>query len=410
MMHAQPLATVWRSQLRRTPDAWLVLLSAVHALLLTTPSIPLVAVGLWWNANTVAHNFIHQPFFRARPLNRGYSCFLSVLLGFPQTLWRERHVAHHAGRAPSIKGSRQLAIELALVLGAWATAAVFAPHLFVWTYLPGWALGLMLCSLQGHYEHARGTTSHYGWVYNFLFFNDGYHVEHHHHPGVHWTEIARLRAGVGASRWPPVLRWLDGLSLDALDGLERMVLHVPLFQRVVVAIHARAFERLLTNAGEIRSALIVGGGLFPRTALVLRRVLPQASLTIVDADEKHLHVARRFLDGDVVLRESFFAGSAPPGVDLAIVPLAYIGDRQQLYDEPPARLTLVHDWLWHKRGTSTIVSVLLLKRLNLVVRRAGSFHLRQGSGGLAKARSATAVGPAVRYPVGRRADRPAKSA
>ena len=360
------VAARWRSPLRHSPDAFLVSMSLVHgALLLATPSTLLIAIGLWWNANTVAHNFIHQPFFRTRAANRAYSCFLSVLLGFPQTVWRERHVAHHAGRAPSLRLSRQLAIELALVLAAWGMAALFAPHLFFWTYLPGWALGLMLCSVQGHYEHARGTTSHYGWLYNFLFFNDGYHVEHHRHPGVHWTEIAGLRTSEVTSRWPPVLRWLDGLSLD---GLERIVVRVPLFQRIVVAIHARAFRRLLRNAGEIRTALIVGGGLFPRTALVLRRVSPQTSLTIVDANEEHLRVARRFLDGDVVLRQSFFAGSAPPGVDLAIVPLAYIGDRQQLYEEPPARLTLVHDWLWHKRGTSAVVSILLLKRVNLVAR------------------------------------------
>ena len=29
---------------------------------------------------------------------------------------------------------------------------------------------------------------------------------------------------------------------------------------------------------------------------------------------------------------------------------------------------LIHDWLWHKRVRSAIVSILLLKRLNLVTR------------------------------------------
>jgi hypothetical protein len=45
-----------------------------------------------------------------------------------------------------------------------------------------------------------------------------------------------------------------------------------------------------------------------------------------------------------------------------------VGNRRGLYDDPPARLTLVHDWLWRRRGTSAIVSVLLLKRLNLIER------------------------------------------
>ena len=55
---------------------------------------------------------------------------------------------------------------------------------FLTTYLPGYAGGLALCALHGHYEHAGGTTSHYGTLYNVLLFNDGFHVEHHAHPGV----------------------------------------------------------------------------------------------------------------------------------------------------------------------------------------------------------------------------------
>src|SRR5919108_4756005 len=86
--------------LRHSPwDALLVGLSFLHAgVLLTLPSLPVIAIGLWWNANTIAHNFIHRPFFRARGLNRLYSIYLSALLGIPQSLWRERHLQHHAGQ------------------------------------------------------------------------------------------------------------------------------------------------------------------------------------------------------------------------------------------------------------------------------------------------------------------------
>src|SRR5687767_15012063 len=52
-------------------DATLVLLALVHGWLLWHfPSIPLLALGLWWNANTIAHNFIHKPFFHWPILNR----------------------------------------------------------------------------------------------------------------------------------------------------------------------------------------------------------------------------------------------------------------------------------------------------------------------------------------------------
>ena len=41
-------------------DALLVALSFAHGgALFAVPSIPVIALGLWWNSNTVAHNFIH---------------------------------------------------------------------------------------------------------------------------------------------------------------------------------------------------------------------------------------------------------------------------------------------------------------------------------------------------------------
>src|SRR5215470_10749732 len=77
-------------------EVWFVALALVHGgMLLAWPSILLVAIGLWWNANTISHNFIHRPFFRVRAANAAFSCYLSLLLGFPQSLWRARHLEHH---------------------------------------------------------------------------------------------------------------------------------------------------------------------------------------------------------------------------------------------------------------------------------------------------------------------------
>ena len=87
--------------LRHSPwDAVLVGFSFVHAaLLIVIPAIPVVGIGLWWTANTAAHNFIHTPFFRSRRLNRVYSLYLSAVMGIPQSLWRDRHLRHHRGPA-----------------------------------------------------------------------------------------------------------------------------------------------------------------------------------------------------------------------------------------------------------------------------------------------------------------------
>src|SRR5688500_629025 len=173
-------------------DAILVALAGAYgALLLTVPSPPLIAIGLWWTANTVAHNFIHLPFFRSRAANRVFSAYLSVLLGLPQTLWRDRHLAHHAGRDWRIRWSPQLAAEGIVVSALWIAIAAQGPRALLLIWVPGWLGGLLLCWLQGYYEHVRGTVSHYGSLYNFAFFNDGYHVEHHARPGVHWSALPR---------------------------------------------------------------------------------------------------------------------------------------------------------------------------------------------------------------------------
>lgn len=348
-------------------DALFIALAFVHAaLLVTIPSIPLIAVGFWWNANTIAHNFIHRPFFHLRIANAIFSALLSLVLGVPQRLWRDRHLAHHAGKPWSWRWSRQSRVELAMVATLWAILAAVAPEFLLTTYLPGWLLGLGLCQLQGQFEHARGATSHYGRLYNLLFFNDGYHAEHHDRPAEHWTRLpGRRMPGAGTSRWPAVLRWLEVCSLDSL---EHLVLRSPALQRFVLEAHERAFRKLLPHLSAVRRVGIVGGGMFPRTALILRRLLPHAELRVIDSNTAHLATAKRFLNGNVQYRHEFFDCSSRNDVDLIVIPLAFRGRRTAIYDHPPAPMVVVHDWIWKRRGRGTLISPLLLKRLNLITR------------------------------------------
>ena len=68
---------IWRFSRR---DASLVALAALYAAILVVwPVAPLIAVGVWWNSNTIAHNFIHRPFFRSAGMNRLFS---AVAVGF----------------------------------------------------------------------------------------------------------------------------------------------------------------------------------------------------------------------------------------------------------------------------------------------------------------------------------------
>src|SRR5688572_13472423 len=125
-------------------DALLVVLAlAQGGLLLAWPSIPLIAVGLWWNANSVSHNFIHRPFFRTRALNAIFSCYLSLLLGFPQSFWRARHLAHHfaESRQRDRLDLRLLPLDLGAVFAIWGALFVFSPLFALTVYLPGFLIG-----------------------------------------------------------------------------------------------------------------------------------------------------------------------------------------------------------------------------------------------------------------------------
>lgn len=360
--------------MRRASDRVLVGLAGLHgAVVCAAPSALVIAVGIWWNSNTIAHNFVHRPFFRVRSLNVLFAIGQSALLGVPQTIWRERHLAHHAGRRWRPRWSLALAAELVTVAGVWTAIGLAAPAFFAAVYLPGYLGGLVLCAVQGHYEHAGATTtSHYGRLYNLLCFNDGYHVEHHACPGVHWSALpGRVQPHARASRWPALLRWIDAIDLERL---ERLVLRSPWLQRFVVAAHRRAFRGLMAEFAATRRVAIVGGGLFPRTAIVLHQLLPDAELIIVDANARNLDAAEAFIGRSseglrraVRFRHERFPAEPPiDDIDLLVVPLAFEGNRQDVYARPPARAVIVHDWLWRPRGRSRVVSALLLKRLNLV--------------------------------------------
>jgi hypothetical protein len=332
--------------------------------LLAFPTVPVIALGLWWNSNTVAHSFIHKPFFRSRVLNVFFSMYLSLLLGVPQTVWRDRHLAHHAGIPWRIHLSRQIAAEFVLVLALWSLLLTENAWFFLTIYLPGYCAGLFLCWLHGYYEHARGTTSHYGALYNFLFLNDGYHVEHHAHPGEHWSRLpGRVEPGTASSRWPAVLRWLD---MPILEWLECCVLRSRMLQRFVLRRHEQAFRRLLPRLPALQEVGIVGGGLFPRTVLILQRLVPQAHFIVIDRNAANIQTAQSYVNGHVRFVNEFFEPGQANGFDLLVVPLSFVGDRQAIYRQPPAPAVLVHDWIWRRRGAGAVVSILLLKRLNLV--------------------------------------------
>ena len=96
-------------------------------------------------------------------------------------------------------------------------------------YLPAFYLGWCLAHMENYYEHYGANpddrftdaVSHYGRVYNFLFFNEGFHQEHHLRPQGHWLDRPKVHqefqeqlntAPRHVSKYPPMLAFLDRRS------------------------------------------------------------------------------------------------------------------------------------------------------------------------------------------------------
>lgn len=227
----------------------------------------LYALGVGWCLDTVAHNFVHNPFFAWEPLNRLTRQVLTLVLGNPQTCYSYTHMRHHAGSSDRIgpdgttvdpislyrygaEGKAEPVWRYALLqiwrdegplkvirhirarrprdadqaLRELAVMAVFYLALLAVNWqavlflVPFFYLGQMFSSLIAYYEHfgadpdapmATGVST-YAPVYNWLFFNNGYHNEHHLRPKQHWSRMEALRRETAAAQAAAGARTLRG--------------------------------------------------------------------------------------------------------------------------------------------------------------------------------------------------------
>jgi fatty acid desaturase len=210
----------------------------------------LYTLSVGWSLDSVAHNFIHNPFFTSPLLNRAVSYVLSFTLGVPQTMYKYVHMRHHAGNSDRIGPDGSTIDPISLyrygdddkpetvlpyvfmqywrdddpftVAGLirakrpgeaqeamhefWAMIALYLGLALVnWQFIlfmaPFYYLGQCFSALIAYYEHLGADpdkpiawgVSTYEPVYNWLFLNNGYHGEHHYRPKQHWTEMEALR-------------------------------------------------------------------------------------------------------------------------------------------------------------------------------------------------------------------------
>jgi fatty acid desaturase len=232
------------------------------------------SISISWNINGISHNFLHNPYFRSGVLNRIFSLLESLTMGFSQVFYTNIHKWHHVGNAdlPDEHGNtadplsiykrghdgkpeniftyvflsyfrddpKQIFKDIHRLrpMDAWwglfeiaAFVLFFAAGFvlnwkFMLYFLPFYYLGHCLSYLNGYYLHLGGNpdvpiawgVSSYHKFYNWLWFNNGYHAEHHYRPRLHWTLMSKFHqeiagqqraAGVRVIKPPHGLGFLD---------------------------------------------------------------------------------------------------------------------------------------------------------------------------------------------------------
>ena len=215
----------------------------------------LIPMGLFysyliaWNIESVSHNFTHNPYFKSLVLNRAFALMESLSIGFSQAMYRTVHIRHHIGNSDrpdangktrdwfsiyrygkggepepvwryalfgSLRGdSRQAYHEMGkngreaevrwakfedAAHYAWFGLGFLLNWKFMLYFLPFYYLGHVFSMMVGYYEHYQANpdlpiawgVSTYAWFYNFFWFNNGYHAEHHYRPKLHWTQMKEL--------------------------------------------------------------------------------------------------------------------------------------------------------------------------------------------------------------------------
>ena len=203
---------------------------------------PLMAFGVWWMSNTVAHNFIHRPFFRSgaceprvRALpEHGARHSAGAMAGASSCASCRARTARPVDAGPRDAGRGGAGgLGRADGLGAGVVRANLPPRL-------RWRASCCArCTATTSTSRERPATT--GGCTTCCSSTTGITSSTTRDPASTGRGCRATATPPRArSRWPAPLRWLDAFGLE---GLERLVLRSAALQRFVVATHTPGASR-----------------------------------------------------------------------------------------------------------------------------------------------------------------------
>jgi fatty acid desaturase len=140
-------------------------------------------------------------------MNRPESIFGYSLLG----VWRT-DLASYYRLASARREGVHVWIQLVSLVSFYLLLLYLSPTYTVLLLLPAWYFGQALALAENYLEHygadptdsKANSVSCYHPLYNFVWFNNGHHQEHHTSPRVHWTLIPAQRPANGHHRIVPL--------------------------------------------------------------------------------------------------------------------------------------------------------------------------------------------------------------
>jgi beta-carotene hydroxylase len=191
------------------------------------------------------HNHSHRPIFTSHFVNRWFGRFWTFSGGWPSFFWEYCHVTvHHANllsdndwtlpkknsdgsfenfqlylfthwpwrlsrhlwKALTARQNlrRRSLRELTIFLALWSIPFFIDPLMALWLWvLPHWIANAFVMNSGMYVQHSgcvektsvdplKHSTVFMSNFFNLTMFNIGFHLEHHEHPRVHWSELPQL--------------------------------------------------------------------------------------------------------------------------------------------------------------------------------------------------------------------------